>query len=184
MSLRSGMTIKAGTVINAKFHARASGTGMKYWMLEYYDGGEWKPGAPLQTTTVGEGDQAQTFSYNYEMMNTDHCLIDRNMTFEHAINNGDILIRLRCMAQLAGQRKGSLSRSQRRYAPHIRTKQYQPHDLDRSVNGIGQQTERPLLSGAAVLFVYSRANARHSRRSPTGRTFGRRSYVSEISITP
>ena len=41
------MTIKAGTVINAKFHARASGTGMKYWMLEYYDGGEWKPGAPL-----------------------------------------------------------------------------------------------------------------------------------------
>lgn len=38
-------------------------------MLEYYDGGEWKPGAPLQTTTVGEGDQAQTFSYNYEMMN-------------------------------------------------------------------------------------------------------------------
>ena len=63
------MTIKAGTVINAKFHARASGTGMKYWMLEYYDGGEWKPGAPLQTTTVGEGDQAQTFSYNYEMMN-------------------------------------------------------------------------------------------------------------------
>ena len=56
------MTIKAGTVINAKFHARASGTGMKYWMLEYYDGGEWKPGAPLQTTTVGEGDQAQTLS--------------------------------------------------------------------------------------------------------------------------
>ena len=103
------MTIKAGTVINAKFHARASGTGMKYWMLEYYDGGEWKPGAPLQTTTVGEGDQAQTFSYNYEMMNTDHCLIDRNMTFEHAINNGDILIRLRCMANWQASGKGALA---------------------------------------------------------------------------
>ena len=82
---------------------------MKYWMLEYYDGGEWKPGAPLQTTTVGEGDQAQTFSYNYEMMNTDHCLIDRNMTFEHAINNGDILIRLRCMANWQASGKGALA---------------------------------------------------------------------------
>lgn len=93
-----GMTIKAGTVINAKFHARASGSGMKYWMLEYYDGGEWKPGAPLQQETVGEGDAAQTFFYNYEMVNTTHHLVDRNMTFEHAINDGDILIRFRCMA--------------------------------------------------------------------------------------
>ncbi len=65
--------------------------------------------APLQTTTVGEGDQAQTFSYNYEMMNTDHCLIDRNMTFEHAINNGDILIRLRCMANWQASGKGALA---------------------------------------------------------------------------
>ena len=44
------------------------------------------------------------------MMNTDHCLIDRNMTFEHAINNGDILIRLRCMANWQASGKGALTK--------------------------------------------------------------------------
>lgn len=83
---------------------------MKYWMLEYYDGGEWKPGAPLQTATVGEGDQAQTFSYNYEMVNTTHHLVDRDMTFENAINNGDILIRFRCMANWRADGAGAIAK--------------------------------------------------------------------------
>ena len=104
------MTIKAGTVINAKFHARASGTGMKYWMLEYYDGGEWKPGAPIKTTTIGKDDNTTEVSYNYEMMNTDHCLIDRNMTFENAINNGEIKIRLRCTANWQASGSGALTK--------------------------------------------------------------------------
>lgn len=103
------MTIKAGTVINANFHARASGTGMKYWMLEYYDGGVWKPGAPIQTVTLGEGADAQTVSFNFEMVGSNHCPINRDMTFENAITNGDILIRLRCMANWQASGNGPLA---------------------------------------------------------------------------
>lgn len=99
------MTIKAGTVINAKFYARASGTGMKYWMLEYYDGSTWKLGAPEQTATVN----GETISYNYEMMNTSNCLIDRNLTFTNAIEKGEVKIRLRCMANWQASGSGALA---------------------------------------------------------------------------
>ena len=43
------------------------------------------------------------------MVNTTHHLIDRNMTFEHAINNGEILIRFRCMANWQASGAGALT---------------------------------------------------------------------------
>lgn len=33
----------AGTKLHISFHTRVSGSGQKYWMLEYFDGNDWKP---------------------------------------------------------------------------------------------------------------------------------------------
>lgn len=52
-----------GTNLHIKFLTRVSGTGHKYWMLEYWDGKEWQPADeyPVETETA-TGNNAQ---YNF-----------------------------------------------------------------------------------------------------------------------
>jgi hypothetical protein len=47
--------------LNISFITRVSGTGQKYWLLEYWDGEAWQPAAELHTATVGDA----TISYNF-----------------------------------------------------------------------------------------------------------------------
>ena len=56
----SGDVRPAGTEVNIKYGTKTSGTGPKYWVLEYLDGEEWIPAMPL-TDVVLDG---QTVSYN------------------------------------------------------------------------------------------------------------------------
>ena len=56
-----GEEYPAGTKLNISFITRISGTGQKYWMLEYWDGEAWIPASDLQTATVG----TETISYNF-----------------------------------------------------------------------------------------------------------------------
>ncbi len=54
----------AGTNLHIKYLTRVSATGQRYWMLEYFDGNDWKPAEeyPIQTETES-GTNAQ---YNFQ----------------------------------------------------------------------------------------------------------------------
>lgn len=61
---QADQTYPAGTVANISYLTRASGTGMKYWRMEYLDGETWKPVVPTTSETLSDG---QTFDYNIVM---------------------------------------------------------------------------------------------------------------------
>lgn len=65
-NLTAEATIPAGSLLGASFASRASGTGLKYWIVEYLDGDTWKPALPTQTVEVN----GETITYNVEHMNT------------------------------------------------------------------------------------------------------------------
>lgn len=67
-NLTAEATIPAGSLLGASFASRASGTGLKYWIVEYLDGDTWKPALPTQTVEVN----GETITYNVEHMNTDN----------------------------------------------------------------------------------------------------------------
>lgn len=65
-NLTAETAVPAGSLVGASFASRASGTGLKYWIVEYLDGDTWKPALPTKTVEVG----GQTITYNVEHMNT------------------------------------------------------------------------------------------------------------------
>ena len=65
-NLTADANLPAGSLVAASFASRASGTGLKYWIVEYLDGETWKPALPTKTVEVG----GQTITYNVEHMNT------------------------------------------------------------------------------------------------------------------
>lgn len=65
-NLTAEAAVPAGSLVGASFASRASGTGLKYWIVEYLDGDTWKPALPTKTVEVG----GQTITYNVEHMNT------------------------------------------------------------------------------------------------------------------
>ncbi len=100
----SDSDIAAGSMIHAYFVERASGTGMKYWLVEYLDNGEWKP--TLETKTVeieGQG----TITYNVELMNTDELPVE--FTFVTTAATKEIAIRSTCAANAQASGKGPLA---------------------------------------------------------------------------
>ena len=67
-NLTAEATIPAGSLVGASFASRASGTGLKYWIVEYLDGDTWKPALPTQTVEVN----GEIITYNVEHINTDN----------------------------------------------------------------------------------------------------------------
>ena len=102
-----GYTYKAGTKVHIKFVTRLSGTGHKYWKLEYWDGAAWQPAGDLTETTVGEGDAAQTFQYNFEPTTaTTNSEVDYTWTL--AADCSKMQFRYTCMANWQANGKGAL----------------------------------------------------------------------------
>lgn len=74
-----GEEYPAGTKLNVKFITRISGTGHKYWMLEYWDGEAWQYASeyPMKTATIN----GETVSYNFEpTTKTSNSLVDATWT--------------------------------------------------------------------------------------------------------
>lgn len=88
---------KSGTKVRFTGLTRISGTGQKFWSLEYLDGTSWKPAKELQTTTVG-GEQV---SYTHQVP-TANMVIDETMSFTRGISEGSVQIRFRCVANTTG----------------------------------------------------------------------------------
>lgn len=74
-----GEEYPAGTKLNVNFITRISGTGHKYWMLEYWDGEAWQYASeyPMKTATIN----GETVSYNLEpTTKTSNSLVDATWT--------------------------------------------------------------------------------------------------------
>ena len=102
-----GQTYPAGTKVNIDYITRTSATGMKWWRVEYYDGGEWKPAFATQEGTTKAGDKVQ---YNV-MMNADgktNVHVDCTVTYSAPVSN--IQFRMLCLADDQAQGNGALGK--------------------------------------------------------------------------
>ncbi len=93
--------IPDGAKIHVSFISRASGTGMKYWLVEYYDGGQWKPAMEVQTAEV----EGETIQYNINHNNTANFDVDFSYI---ATASEEVLIRITCQANAQASGKGPL----------------------------------------------------------------------------
>ena len=94
----------AGTQLHIKFLTRISATGQKFWMLEYFDGNEWKPAEeyPVETETE-TGTNAQ---YNF-IEPTSNVAVECNWTL--AAPCREPKFRMRCVANWQSNGKGALA---------------------------------------------------------------------------
>ena len=94
----------AGTNLHIKYLTRVSATGQRYWMLEYFDGNEWKPADeyPIETETES-GTNAQ---YNFKEP-TSNIAVECVWTL--AAPCREPMFRMRCVANAQANDKGPLA---------------------------------------------------------------------------
>lgn len=95
-------SIPAGSIVAASFYSRTSGTGMKYWLVEYLDGDTWKPAMP----TVTEEIEGQTITYNVNHNNTKEFHIQFAVTT--TVDMSQFHIRETCLVNTQASGKGPL----------------------------------------------------------------------------
>jgi hypothetical protein len=94
--------LRTGTRINIKYLTRTSATGHKYWMLECYDGTEWKVVGQTTTETVaGLGEVTYTHETNAD--GATNVQVNSTYTFTNSIASGEVQFRFRCMANWRAQ---------------------------------------------------------------------------------
>lgn len=88
----------AGTKVQFKAISKCSNTGMKYWLLEYKDGSEWKPVSATTTEEIN----GKSATYNIKHNNADELPIDVTVTMAKAFKS--VEFRMTCVAN--AQAKG------------------------------------------------------------------------------
>lgn len=100
-----GETYPAGTKVNIDYITRTSKTGMKFWRVEYLDGGEWKPAF---ATSEGETKAGEKVQYNV-MMNADgKTNVHVNCTVTYSAPVKDVKFRMLCLADDQANGSGAL----------------------------------------------------------------------------
>lgn len=102
-NLTAESSIAAGSIIGVSYYSRTSGTGMKYWLVEYLDGDTWKPALPIQTVEV----EGQTISYNVEHMNTAN--FEVNFVATTTADMSSFKVRQTCVVNAQASGKGPLA---------------------------------------------------------------------------
>ena len=100
--MRRNKSYPAGTKLHVKYLTRVSGTGQKYWKLEYWDGAAWQPATELQTETE-TGTSAQ---YNF-IEPTSNTTVD--VTFSLAASCTEMQFRMVCVANWQANGTGALA---------------------------------------------------------------------------
>lgn len=101
----SNAPAKAGDVVTISFETRTSGTGHKYWRLEYKDGDEWRvAGTPLTTNEPGE-----TITYTHAMNADGSTNVSVNTTVTYQNNTEIHEFRFVCAANWQANGKGKLT---------------------------------------------------------------------------
>lgn len=100
-------SLAAGTKINFTAKSRVSGTGMVYWILEYYNGLTWVPAADVLTADI----DGQTVEYTHALTtSTSNTQIDETIALPAAVPAGFVMqIRFRCAANWKADGTGALS---------------------------------------------------------------------------
>ena len=94
----------AGTMLHIKYITRVSKTGHKYWMLEYFDGNDWKPADEYPVSTETEsGTNAQ---YNF-IEPTANVVVECVWTL--AAPCREPMFRMRCVANAQASGDGPLT---------------------------------------------------------------------------
>ena len=86
-----GKEYPAGTKLHISFLTRVSGTGQKYWTLEYWDGEAWQPTDELQTET----ETGKSVQYNF-IEQKSNVTVDKTFTLAKACTQ--MQFRMVCMA--------------------------------------------------------------------------------------
>ncbi|MBQ6015752.1 MAG: BACON domain-containing protein [Bacteroidales bacterium] len=94
----------AGTNLHIKFLTRVSATGQRYWMLEYFDGKDWKPADEYPIST--ETESGANASYNF-IEPTANVAVECNWTL--AAPCREPKFRMRCVANAQANDKGPLA---------------------------------------------------------------------------
>ena len=94
----------AGTNLHIKFLTRVSATGQRYWMLEYFDGKDWKPAEEYPIST--ETESGANASYNF-IEPTANVAVECNWTL--AAPCREPKFRMRCVANAQANDKGPLT---------------------------------------------------------------------------
>ncbi|MBR0174655.1 MAG: BACON domain-containing protein [Bacteroidales bacterium] len=94
----------AGTNLHIKFLTRVSATGQRYWMLEYFDGKDWKPAEEYPIST--ETESGANASYNF-IEPTSNVAVECNWTL--AAPCREPKFRMRCVANAQANDKGPLA---------------------------------------------------------------------------
>ena len=103
-SATDGYEYPAGTNLHIKYLTRISATGQKYWMLEYWDGNEWKPADEYPVSAEGEtGTNAQ---YNF-INPTSNIAVECYWTL--AAPCREPMFRMRCVANWQSNGSGALA---------------------------------------------------------------------------
>lgn len=99
--------LRPGVKVNIKYVSRVSGTGQLYWILECYDGGEWKA---VGNTTTENVTGLGTITYSYALTTaTTNTTVDATYTFTNAITSGNVSFRMRCVANWQANGSGPLA---------------------------------------------------------------------------
>lgn len=93
-----GNEYPAGTKVHLSFLTRVSGTGQKYWLLEYWDGKSWAPATEVKTAKVGESD----VTYNQVLGKSN---ITINVTCKLAATCSTMQFRFTCAANYTAGNK-------------------------------------------------------------------------------
>ena len=94
--------VKAGSVMHISFEARVSGTGHKYWMIEYLDGNVWKPAEDTKKAT--DVDCEYTHAMNADGATNVQVSVDVKIKK----NMDNCQFRFRCMANWQANGNGAL----------------------------------------------------------------------------
>ena len=98
-------TYKVGAKVNFNGTIRASGGGIKHWLCEINDGGNWVTVGDIQKANV-EGTDVE---YDIECMNTDNCLVTRSYTMKNPVKN-QLQFRVRAVSLMQANAKAVLTK--------------------------------------------------------------------------
>lgn len=102
--------VSAGSLIKLVFTTRVSGTGHKYWRLEYRDGQEWKAAAPLLTDSSVMGPDGEPVVYTHAMSADGSTNIVVSAVVKYANTTDEVDFRFICAADWQANGSGKLNK--------------------------------------------------------------------------
>lgn len=96
--------IKAGSEVHIAFEARTSGTGHKFWTLEFLDGEEWRPACATQTSSESGEEVVYTHAMNADGATN----VQADYVVRYRKNSPHAQFRFRCAANWKADGTGKL----------------------------------------------------------------------------